>query len=100
MADITRLRNSSVGGAPVPRFPFLTLRPYARVDQRSAPARLGLTLELTDVAERRAVNLLDDQLADWHARIERDIKRTEVDQLERDSAVKFCMDRGGCEVDQ
>ena len=47
--------------------------------RRSDPARLGLPLELADVAERRAVYLFDNELANRHVRIERNIEGPEVD---------------------
>ena len=54
------------------------------VHDGSNPAGLGLALKLAVIAERRAVDLLDDELADGHVGIERDVEGAKIDQFERD----------------
>ena len=65
-----------------------------------APAGLALALELTGIAERNSVNLLNDQLANGHAGIQRNIERAKVDQFQRDGAVKLCVDSRSGEVNE
>src|SRR5207248_2169124 len=66
----------------------------------SSPTRPRLALELAYVAEGGSMHLFDDQLADRHLGVERDIQRAEVYQLQRDRAVELGVDRRGGEVDQ
>ena len=73
--------------------PFLLVR-------GSPAAGVGLALKLAVIPKRRAMDLLGDELADWHVRVEGDIERAEVDQLERDGAIKAGVDGGRGEVDQ
>jgi hypothetical protein len=63
-------------------------------------AGLRLSLKLADIAEGYAMHLLDDQLADRHVGVERDIERAEVDQFERDRAIELRVDRRRREVNE
>src|SRR5262245_51001876 len=64
------------------------------------PLGCPLPLEYAGILEGDAAHLLDDELGDRHAGAEDEIRRPEVDDLQRQRPLESRVNRGRREVDQ